>query len=103
MPNVWDDFFPITADAERKEAQAKEQVRQVNLAECMRKVMDSYEGRTVMRWILDRADAFGAQYCQDAGEASFREGRKWVAMEILKMCQRAGVAARLLDSEENNG
>lgn len=102
------EFFPqLTAYQERmksrEEAQAQEQVRQVNLTESMARVMATSEGRDIMRWVLELSDIFGAQFCQDHSLACFREGRKWVGMEILKRCQAAGVAARLLDSEENNG
>lgn len=86
----------IDADNERARQE------RVALVEAMGNLMQTAEGRYVVRWILHTSGAFVAAYCSTLSMAQYREGRRSVGMEILKLCQESGTAEQLIQQHEDN-
>ena len=70
------------------------------LVDAMFNVMQTAEGRLLVRHIIQNSGAFVAQYCQTLSMAQYREGRRSLGMDVLKLCQDSGTADKLLQQSE---
>lgn len=70
------------------------------LVDAMGALMQTPEGRHVVRWIVQTSGAFVAAYCSTLSMAQYREGRRSMGMDVLKLCQDSGTADKLLQQSE---
>lgn len=70
------------------------------LVEAMGAIMQTPSGQHIVRWIVQTSGAFVAAYCSTLSMAQYREGRRSLGMDVLKLCQDSGTADKLLQSED---
>lgn len=77
---------------------AAEQARQERQQLCaaLRELVRHEEGLFFLRWLCQMSGIFQAVYPQSHAEAAFREGRRSVGLEVLRLAQEDGIAANIL-------
>lgn len=83
-------------EQERLERLAREAREAKTLRTAMQGLMETEDGATLVRWLLDISGVFKAGWVENQSYAAFLEGKRTVGAEVLRLAQRAGVADKLL-------
>lgn len=91
------DWFDM--DDEGSAGEAARALRQARLEDAVRRLAESRDGRTFLRWLIHGAGVFRAVYPQSHAEAAFQEGRRTVGLSVLQLCVNVGAGDILLNNE----
>lgn len=99
-PDMTDVFETAEQEQAREAAQEQALAHRQMLVDAMFNLMQSRNGRELVRWMLGENGAFEAQFDDNPSRAQYREGRRHAALLLLALAQEAGVADKLLQSED---
>lgn len=93
------DWFDV--EDEGSPGDAGRALTQARLEDAVRRLAESRDGRTFLRWLIHGAGVFRAVYPQSHAEAAFQEGRRSVGLSVVQLCVNVGAGDILLDNETN--